>query len=157
MYSELITYENFNGETVKERFYFNITRTELQKQNMHTKGGLLNYLTRIIATKDQEEIANYFEKIIDMSYGVKTDDGNHFIKSKELTDKFKCSAAYDELFYRLTTEDEYASKFINGIMPKNMPEGNAKDAEVMKKKFFEETGFSESDLGVANENNNNTI
>lgn len=120
MYTELIEYTDFNGEKVKERLYFNITKTELQKQNMHTKGGLLSYLTRIIATRDQEEIASYFEKIINMSYGIKSDDGKRFIKSEEITRDFINSAAYDEIFFKLTTDEDYAAKFINGIMPQEL-------------------------------------
>lgn len=117
MYSEVIKFTDFDGNEVSERHYFNITKTELQKQNMHKKGGLLNYLTRIISTRDQEEIANYFEEIINMSYGIKSDDGRRFIKSKEITEEFMSTAAYDELFYRLTTDSEYATKFINSILP----------------------------------------
>ena len=158
MYSELINYTDFNGDKVSERLYFNITRTELQKQNMHKEGGLLSYLTRIIATRDQNEIANYFEEIINMSYGVKSDDGKHFIKNKELTEKFMCSAAYDELFYKLTTDSDYAAKFINAIMPQDLDEKdiNQKSVDAAKEKFLNEVGMTESELGMINETNNNT-
>lgn len=139
MYTELVEYTDFNGEKQKERFYFNITKSELQKQNMHKKGGLLNYLTRIIATRDQEEIATYFEEIINMSYGVKSDDGKRFIKTKELTDAFMSSAAYDEIFFKLTTNEEYASKFINGIMPDDFVE-DVNDSEEIKK-IYDEMGI----------------
>lgn len=137
MYSELVEYTDFNGEKVKERLYFNITKTELQKQNMHTKGGLLSYLTRIIATRDQEEIASYFEKIINMSYGIKSDDGKRFIKSEEITRDFVNSAAYDEIFFKLTTDEEYASKFINGIMPQELINDNEADKASVDKIYTE--------------------
>ncbi len=137
MYSELVEYTNFNGERVKERLYFNITRTELQKQNMHTKGGLLSYLTRIIATRDQEEIATYFEKIINMSYGIKSDDGKRFEKSEKITQDFINSAAYDEIFFKLTTDEDYAAKFINGIMPPELLEESAENNESVNKVYTE--------------------
>lgn len=137
MYSELVEYTDFNGEKVKERLYFNITKTELQKQNMHTKGGLLSYLTRIIATRDQEEIASYFEKIINMSYGIKSDDGKRFIKSEEITRDFVNSAAYDEIFFKLTTDEEYAAKFINGIMPQELINDNEADKASVDKIYTE--------------------
>lgn len=134
MYSEVIKYTDFNGDEVSERFYFNISKTELQKQNMYKKGGLLNYLTRIITSRDQAEIAKYFEEIINMSYGIKSDDGKRFIKSEEITKDFMCSAAYDELFFRLTTDEEYASKFINAILP-TMPEDNTPESKAAQEKL----------------------
>lgn len=137
MYSELVEYTDFNGERVKERLYFNITRTELQKQNMHTKGGLLSYLTRIIATRDQEEIATYFEKIINMSYGIKSDDGKRFIKSEKITQDFINSAAYDEIFFKLTTDEDYAAKFINSILPPELLEESAENNESVNKVYTE--------------------
>jgi ABC-type Fe3+/spermidine/putrescine transport system ATPase subunit len=143
MYSVLLDYTDFNGDPCKERLYFNITRAELQKQNMHTKGGLLSYLTRIIATRDQEEIATYFEKIVDMSYGIKSDDGKKFTKTEEITKEFMSTAAYDELFFRLTTDDKFASDFVNGILPKELfkEENNNPETEAEIKKLYEEMGI----------------
>lgn len=135
MYTEVITYEDFDGEKVSERHYFNITKSEIAKMNLTLEGGLYEYLKRIISTKDQLKINEYFEKVVDMSYGIKT-DSKHFEKSPEILAKFKSSLAYNEWFFKLCTDSDYAAKFINGIMPKEINEASISEED--KKKLAED-------------------
>lgn len=122
MFKRDITYEDFDGDKVTETFYFNLTRTELIQLEVHYKGGLKEALDRIIKSQDNKQLIEEFQRIILLSYGVKSDDGKRFIKNDALKDEFSQSAAYDELFMELSTNEESAANFINGIIPKNFAE-----------------------------------
>lgn len=116
-----IKYTNFNDEEVTGVFYFNLSKSELIELEMSYSGaGLQATMQRIIDTRDSEELIKEFQKIILMAYGVKSDDGESFQKSDEIREKFKQTAAYQALFMELATDENAASTFIIGIMPKDM-------------------------------------
>lgn len=128
MFKRDITYEDFDGDKVTETFYFNLTRTELIQLEVEFKGGLKEALDRIIKSNDNKQLISEFQRIILLSYGVKSDDGKKFIKNNSLREEFSQSAAYDELFMELATNEEAAANFINGIVPKNFVEEMGKVA-----------------------------
>lgn len=115
MYVKQITYTDFDGEERTERFYFNLTKAELLKMEINTAGGLRNKVERIVAAKDNQEIWNMFEQIVDLSFGKKSDDGRRFIKSPEILADFKDTNAYSEFIVSLFEEGN-AADFINGLV-----------------------------------------
>ena len=129
MLAKKIKYTDYNGVEREEVFYFNITKAELMIQNLMTPGGLETKLKRIINSKDVPELTKYIQDIIKDSYGVKSDDGVRFIKSKELSEMFMQTKAYSVLFMEMVTDNKKASDFINGILPKDLVE----QAEKMEK------------------------
>ena len=118
MFTKKIKYEDFNGEQRERKFYFNLSKAELLEMELSTNGGYENYINRIIETRDQAELIRIFKDLILKSYGVKSDDGERFIKTQELTDAFTQTDAYSELFMELATNAESATAFVNGIIPK---------------------------------------
>lgn len=118
MRTETITYEDYNGESRTETFYFNLTKAELAELNLTTEGGLQDTISKIVAAKNIPEITKWFKRIIEMAYGQKSADGRRFVKSEELTQEFLQTEAYSELFIKLLTDENAASDFINGIIPK---------------------------------------
>ena len=118
MFTKKIKYEDFNGEQRERKFYFNLSKAELLEMELSTNGGYENYINRIIETRDQAELIRIFKDLILKSYGVKSDDGERFIKTQELTDAFTQTDAYSELFMELATNAESATAFVNGIKPK---------------------------------------
>lgn len=115
-----ITYEDFNGETVTDIYYFHLSKPELLKLQVGNAGGLNGLIQRIIETKDGEGIIAEFEKIVLMSYGQKSDDGKRFTKSEELRTEFSQTAAYQTLFMEIATNDTKAVEFLKGILPADM-------------------------------------
>lgn len=112
-----IKYEDFNGEEREEDFYFNLTKTELVKWNLSTTGGLEQLMKKIVDTKDSTKLLEIFDEIISRAYGVRSDDGKRFIKSKELTEEFRETLAYDQLFMNfMQNPDDYVA-FLKGIVP----------------------------------------
>lgn len=117
MLKETMTYKDFNGIERTEDFYFNLTKTELTKMEMTTAGGLAERIQKIVAAQDVPAIMKVFEDLILKAYGVKSPDGKRFEKSPELSAQFAQTAAYDQLFMKLATDADAASRFVNGIVP----------------------------------------
>jgi len=117
-----ITYEDFNGETVTETFYFNLTKTEIIQLQFGYEGGLEAAIRKIIESEDGKQLIDEFQKIVLASYGVKSEDGKRFIKTEELREEFKQTAAYDQLFMDLATNEDAAADFIKGVVPKDLTE-----------------------------------
>ena len=117
MLKKAITFTDFNGNERTEDFYFNLTEAELTRLNFTTEGGLEAVLNQIIATQDVPQLYLYFEKIVQMSYGVKSIDGRMFDKSDEILHKFICSPAYNELIMELISSSDAAAAFVNGVIP----------------------------------------
>ena len=120
MLKKTITFENFDGEKITEDFYFNLSKAELIELEMSTNEGFEKTIERIVKTKTYSEMVDIFKSLILKSYGVKSTDGRRFIKSKEMAIEFSQTNAYSELFMELATNDEEATKFINGLMPKEL-------------------------------------
>lgn len=118
MYKKRIKYTDYNGNPREEDFYFNLTRTELTEMEFSSAGGLQNYIQKIIDAQSGQEIIAVMKDLIFRSYGEKSLDGKYFNKSKELSEAFSHTEAYDILFMELATDDKAASEFVNGIIPK---------------------------------------
>ncbi len=120
MIKKTINYVDYNGTDRTEDFYFNLSKAEIAEMELSTTGGLSEKIKRIVESKDQAEIVKEFKTIIAKSYGIKSEDGKRFIKSKEITEEFMQTEAYSELFMELATNVDAASSFIQGIIPKNL-------------------------------------
>jgi hypothetical protein len=126
MYKKTVEYEDFNGDKVVEDLYFNLSKAEIMELNFHLEGGLMNYAKSIINARDSEALADLFKELLLKSYGEKTPDGKHFMKSEQIRKEFECSIPYDILYVTLSTDDVQAAEFFNGIVPKDLREGYEK-------------------------------
>lgn len=117
MIKKPIKFTDYDGEEREEDFYFNLSKAELMEMELTTPGGMQQMLNRITKEKDTKRLWEIFKDVICRSYGVKSDDGKRFIKSKELTEAFLQTEAYTELIMELATNADKASEFINGIIP----------------------------------------
>lgn len=120
MLKKTITYKDYNGESITEDFYFNLSKAELAEMHLVTPGGMDSLVKRIIDTKNVPEMVALWKKIILKAYGVKSDDGKRFIKSEELCAEFTQTEAYSELFMELLSDETKAAAFINGIIPADL-------------------------------------
>lgn len=128
MLVQRIDYVDFDGNKRSEDYYFNFTEAEIQEMNLKTPGGLKAKLEKIVQTLDQRELVSYFKSLILDSYGVKSDDGRRFIKSKELSEAFSQTGAYNKLFMLLSTDTNAAIRFVKGIIP-DVPEPKVESKE----------------------------
>lgn len=115
-----ITYEDFDGEKVTEDFYFNLSKPELLEMEVGHEKGYSAFLKKIVDTTDRKALVEQFKQVILLAYGQKSDDGKRFIKNDQLREEFSQTAAYQHLFMELASDSDAASKFINGLMPKEL-------------------------------------
>lgn len=117
MLKKTIEYVDYNGNTRKEDFYFNLTKAEVTELEVSVNGGLTKMMEKIVETEDYNKIVDIFKMIISKAYGVKSEDGRRFIKNQEVLNDFMQTEAYSELFMELATDAEAASAFINSVVP----------------------------------------
>jgi hypothetical protein len=134
-----ITYEDFNGDTVSEDFFFHLSKAELIELEMSHEGGLSASLQRIVDAKDGKGIIEEFKNIILSAYGKRSEDGKRFVKNQLLREEFESTEAYSALFVELVTDTDAAVEFINGVVPANMIEEAAKLASTDLKVVEEPT------------------
>lgn len=119
MLKKTITYKDFDGNEQTKDFYFNLSSSEITKMELSTKGGLVKKINQIIESKDGREIVTMFQELILAAYGEKSEDGQYFQKSEEISKRFSWTPAYDQLFMELSTNADAAAVFVNGIVPQN--------------------------------------
>ncbi len=122
MFVEKIKYTDYFGTEREETFYFNLTKTELLQLDFAGHGHLEDALREMVDNKDPKLLMKTFVDILLMSYGERSNDGKHFRKKDpvtgaDLSNNFVDTPAYDILFNKLISDADYASKFINGVLP----------------------------------------
>ena len=117
MIKKTITYKNYKGVERTEDFMFNLTKAEILEMQLTKDGGMDAAIKKIVDAKDAPEIMRVFKDLILKSYGIVSDDGRRFIKSKEISDSFAQTEAFSMLFMELATDTDAASAFVNGIVP----------------------------------------
>ena len=132
MRKDTITYTDYNNVTRTEDFFFNLNEAELTALQYGVDGGLKEMLERIVKSNDNKQIMACFHELIAKSYGEKSPDGRRFVKSKELSEAFMQTEAYNELMLRFMTDANYSAGFINDVLAdvtKRTEERNAKKGE----------------------------
>lgn len=132
MLKKTIEYQDYNGNTRKEDFYFNLTQAEVTELEVSVEGGLVEMINRIVAAQDGKQIIDTFKDIILKAYGEKSPDGRRFIKNQEVRDAFAQTEAYSKLFMELATDADAASAFVNGIIPARVEETVAEAPAVVE-------------------------
>lgn len=117
MIKKTITYEDFDGNSRTEDYYFNLTTAEIQKMQLSVNGGLDKFLEKIIAEQDQTKIYSYVEEFVQKAYGEKSIDGKYFVKTNEALQRFMSTQAYSDLLVELSTNAKATADFINGVIP----------------------------------------
>lgn len=117
MIKQTIKYTDYDGTEREEDFYFNMNKLEATKFGFSQEGGIEEYVKRIMSNKDNKKILELFEDFILACYGEKSSDGKRFIKSPELTEEFKQTEAFVELYFKMASDADFASDFIKRVLP----------------------------------------
>lgn len=152
MIARTIEYTDYNGNTRKEKHYFNLTQFEATEISVELPDGIVEELDpngtkedeKVVATHLMDKlgskgIIDFIKKIVLKSYGVKSPDGKEFIKNDKLTTSFVQSPAFSAFMMRLLNDDKEASNFINGVIPAELAaqivsrnRGNENEVEVIE-------------------------
>lgn len=128
MITKTIPYEDFNGKKRIEDFNFHLNKAELLELDAKYEGGWSAHLRRIVNTNNNAEIYSTMKDFILRSYGVKSEDGRRFMKGEEIRRSFEESPAFEILLMELALGSDAgkaSADFINGVVPKDMSQGNA--------------------------------
>lgn len=117
MLTRKIKYKNLNGEEREKTFYFHLNKVEVAEMELSEAGGVQVFLTRIVEEQDNAKILEYFKEFILLSVGIKSDDGERFEKSPEISKAFEQSPAFEVLFLEMANNADYAATFVNGVLP----------------------------------------
>lgn len=138
MIKKTITYNNFLGLEVTETLHFNLNAMEqaefeakylspsaLVGLTCHDKETgevkeittLVDYTQAIVEAKEYMKVCDFLKDLVLRSYGERS-DAVHFNKNPEITERFKCSIAYAEMFELLFNNPEEMTKFASGVIYK---------------------------------------
>lgn len=131
MFSDSITYTDFDGNERTEVLYFNISPSEAMELEIKYPGGYANKLQRDIDRGDNQAVIQDMIDFVKLSYGVKSDDGRKFVKSIENYEDFVSTNAYEEFLQKFLADPDYALKFIVSAFPTDGVDMS--DEELMKK------------------------
>lgn len=124
MFKETFKYTDFNGVEREETHYFDLSEPDVMRLNYGSGANLKDIVERITQEQDGGRIIELFEKIIQASYGEKSEDGKLFIKDEKALRNFIYSPMYPQLYMKLATDAEYAARFVREITPKTDEGGN---------------------------------
>lgn len=120
MYKWTCQYEDYNGATRIEDFWFNLSEAEILEMELGVSGGLSEYLQRIVNANDTPTLLRTFKDLILKCYGEKSEDGRRFIKSPALSEAFSQTEAYSQLYMKLSLDADAAAEFVNNVVPSKM-------------------------------------
>lgn len=136
MFSDKITYEDFNGNTVEEEVFFNISKMEALELEASYPHGYASFLEKVAQSDDNLLALKAFKDLVKLAYGVKSEDGKRFVKSDEEYEKFESSPVYDEVVIKLISDGDYALDFVLGAFPNS----NGETKEAIQKQIEEAMG-----------------
>lgn len=146
MLKHTIDYVDFNGNNQSEEVYFNMTKSELVELYYSKDGGFEAWIEEMTQNNRASELLPAFKNIVISSYGRKSADGKKFIKDPVEAEQFTYTAAFDELFFQIMSDAEFASKFINGVVPANLQD--AVNREVLKREERESKTYEEPEPNI---------
>ena len=75
--------ERGNQEEYIEDFWFHISEANLRKMVIIDGEGIEEKIARLFRTNNRRAIYEFIEEFIDMSYGIKHEDGKQFVQQRK--------------------------------------------------------------------------
>lgn len=121
MLTRTISYQNFNGEDKVLIAHFHLGKADITR--IAADPTFLNEMNAAVANQDTKTMLAKIEELVRLSYGIRSEDGERFVKNKEVQDAFIQSAAYEEFIMDLVAGDGKSfNSFIQGVFPPKLME-----------------------------------
>lgn len=121
MLKKTIEYTDYEGNERKSDYYFSMSKAEVIKWLTSTGEYTLDKAVKMISdNRNMGKLVDLIDELIHRSYGVKSLDGNNFIKNETEWLKFSQSPAYDVIFMELIGDAKKAANFFNGVIPQDL-------------------------------------
>ncbi len=144
MFKHRIIWDDFNGQTHQEDFYFNMLVPEFADLEFHPEfgGSFSEYIRQGMKSGEGQKIYMIFKLLVVHSYGRRSEDGQYFRKNTEWTNDFLESPAWEQFFLWLTDETKghsNAGSFWEGVFPEALKQQAAalEEANTEKKDISE--------------------
>ena len=119
MITREVTYIDYNDDEQTEKYYFDLTIPEMLELSFSSAGDIQSTLERLSNSRKVGEIFDIIQTLIFKSVGGKSDDGKRFVKNEEVLNDFKQSRGYESFLMKMMQDTEYASKFIEQLIPQD--------------------------------------
>lgn len=130
MLKETVTYVDFNGENQSEELFFHLMKHEMTDLAYDLPKSISEALgedptnidtnaaaAKLIDTMGGRGILEFTKELLLRSYGIKSEDGKQFIKTKEIREAFAQSLAFDAMLDMLMSDDAKAKHFMESLIP----------------------------------------
>lgn len=144
MIKKTINFTNFNGVESSKDLYFHVSRTSLLtaeddvyneivsiSKDLLERGKVLEKMgdTEINEENPFDEnnqllaqsvrmVARLLDRLVDLAYGERSEDGSKFLKGKDVVKAFKQTAAYEAFVDQLIANPDEMINLINSLMSK---------------------------------------
>lgn len=123
MIKETISYEDIDGNSKTMDAYFHLSMREMRQL---LKDGIQEKLDAVTSGKaSTDTMFDLIDVLIKTSFGKRVESNGEarFVKDPELTEAFMNSDAYDSLLGKMMSDDQFATRFFTGLVPKALSDG----------------------------------
>lgn len=133
MYKKTVEYVDFSGNERRKTLYFVITESNQIRMMMNememevedgnidpdkVRSGLQARINGVMDRGKGSEMLELFDWLMSYAYGEIEDDGEAFVQSLEIYEKWKNTASHNKFFTELMNDTQMMIDFTNGILPK---------------------------------------
>jgi hypothetical protein len=115
MLKKTIRYTNFNEEEKELVAYFHLGKADLTR--IAADASFLEEMEAAFKSKDTKVMLAKIEHMVRLSYGIRSEDSERFIRTPEIQESFIQSAAYEEFVVSLLTEEGAMINFFKSVFP----------------------------------------
>lgn len=142
MLKKTIKYVDYNGVERTENLYFHVSKASVLTASNDVYGEIMKAANELqdrakllegmevseineenafdpnnqVLAESIRMVARLLDRLVDLSYGKRSEDGLKFVKSKEVLDEFKSSMVYDAFIEQMLANQEEMIEFINKLV-----------------------------------------
>lgn len=123
MFRKVVTYTNYVGAQKSKELFFDLSLDEVVKLKFNLGDSSKDIGSAIVdmaMNPTGDKVLSLLEQILLASYGEIQDDGDTFMKTPEIVDRFKHSSAYRALYNELLDNNAEFIQFILQVLPKKL-------------------------------------
>ena len=117
MFKKTIKFKSFDGEDREKDFYFHLSNSELALLSAGADD-MKARVERIMKAKDNLAILHELRNLVSLACGIRSEDGERFIKTPEAQSELLDSPAFDALLFELFV-GKNAVEFFSKLVPES--------------------------------------
>ena len=122
MFKKTVKYADLNGVKKEKDLYFHFFESEIYEMEMSEKGGFAETIYAMVRAEDTPTLTRIIKDFVLKAYGIKSPDGEQFIKSEKISTDFSQTGAFSALYMELVTDDKAMAEFVNALITDDIRE-----------------------------------